>query len=263
MFSQERRDAIRKIVRERQRLNFSELQEAVPASPATLRRDLDALERKGHVIRTHGGVLDPAYVRAEPSFAERAGRYQAAKKLIAQRAASLVPPGASVYVDAGSTCLEAGRQLAARGDVRLVTHSASLVAVALHGQSELLCVGGDLRKVSGAFIGGAAVGMMRELRVQVAFIGASGLHPVEGASTTELSEADMKRAIIARAARIVLLADRSKWDVPSTVRFAAWSEFDDWITDLPPGEESVARLQAHGLTLHGVGAGHQGDEETG
>lgn len=250
MFAQERRQAIRKIVQERRRLNFAELQALVPVSPATLRRDLDALERAGAIIRTHGGVLDPAYVRAEPSFEERAVRYQSAKKLIAACAAALVPPGASVFVDAGSTCLEAGRRLAARGDVRLVTHSASLVAVALHGESELLCIGGDLRKVSGAFTGGAALGSLRELRVQVAFIGASGLHPVEGASTTELSEADMKRAIIARASRIVLLADRSKWERPSTVRFAAWSDFDDWITDLPPGPAAVARVQAAGMVLH-------------
>ena len=153
-------------------------------------------------------------------------------------------------MDAGSTCLEIGRRLAARGDVRLVTHSAALVAAALHGKSELLCVGGELRKVSGAFTGGAALGALRELRVQVAFIGASGLHLVEGASTTELSEANMKRAIIARAARVVLLADRSKWERPSTVRFAHWHEFTDWVTDLPPGPESLARVQGAGMALH-------------
>jgi DeoR family fructose operon transcriptional repressor len=253
MFSQERQSTIRKIVRERHRLNFAELQTLVPASPATLRRDLDALERVGHIIRTHGGVLDPAYVRVEPSFAERAGRHQAAKKLIAAHAIGLVPTGASVFVDAGSTCLEAGRQLAARGDVRLVTHSASLVAAALHGQSELLCIGGDLRKLSGAFTGGTALGVLRELRVQVAFIGASGLHPGEGASTTELSEADMKQEIIARATRVVLLADRSKWKNPSTVRFAGWNDFDDWITDLPPGPAAIARLRAGGTTVHKAG----------
>ena len=250
IFSQERHQAIHRIVQERRRIKFAELQALIPASPATLRRDLDALERAGAVIRTHGGVLDPAYVRAEPSFEERAERHQGAKKLIAARAAALVPPGTSVFVDAGSTCLEAGRLLAARGDVRLVTHSAALVAAALHGKSELLCIGGDLRKVSGAFTGGEALGAMRELRVQVAFIGASGVHLVEGASTTELSEAHMKRAIIARAARTVLLADRSKWDRPSTVRFADWSDFDDWITDLPPGAEAIARVSAAGLVLH-------------
>ena len=250
MFSQERRNAIRKLVQERHRLSFAELQTLVPASPATLRRDLDALERAGMVIRTHGGVLDPAYVRAEPSFTERVGRYQGAKKLIAVCAAALVPSGASVFVDAGSTCLEVGRRLAARGDVRLVTHSAALVSVALHGNSELLCIGGDLRKVSGAFTGGVALGAMRELRVQMAFIGASGLHLVEGASTTELSEADMKRSIISHAARTVLVADRSKWDQPSLVRFANWSDFDDWVTDLPPGPESIARVQATGMVLH-------------
>ena len=252
MFSQERHNVIREIVRERRRINFAELQALIPASPATLRRDLDALERAGAVIRTHGGVLDPGYVRAEPSFEERAVRDQAAKKLIAVRAAELVPPGTNVFVDAGSTCLEAGRRLAARGDVRLVTHSAALVAAALHGASELLCIGGELRRVSGAFTGGEALGAMRELRVQVALVGASGLHPAEGASTTELSEAQMKRAIIARASRVILLADHGKWDRPSTVRFADWNDFDDWITDQTLGTKAIAHLRAAGVSLHQV-----------
>lgn len=250
MFSQERRHAILTLVQERRRLEFTELEALVPASPATIRRDLDALARAGAIIRTHGGVLDPASVRAEASFEERAVRHQAAKKLIGARAADLVPSGANVFVDAGSTCLEAGRHLAARGDVRLVTHSAALVATALHGKSRLVCIGGELREASGAFVGGETLGAMRELHVQIAFIGASGLHAEEGASTTELPEAGMKQMIIARAARVVLLADRSKWQRPSTVRFALWRDFNDWVTDEPPGPDAVARLQAAGVTVH-------------
>ena len=63
--------------------------------------------------------------------------------------------------------------------------------------------------------------------MQVAFVGASGMHLKEVASTTELPEANMKRTIITRSARTVMLADHSKWERPSTVRFADWSDFDD------------------------------------
>ncbi len=252
MFLQERQNEIVRLVREHRRLSFGELQALVPGSPATLRRDLSVLAAAGVVIRTHGGVLDPAYIRSEPSFDERLQRYSYEKKRLAALAAELVPPGASVYVDAGSTCLELGRILAARGDVRLVTHSAALVGVALHGQSELLCIGGDLRKVSGAFTGGSALGALRGLRTDLAFLGASGLHPTEGASTTELSEAEMKRTIIRRAAWSVLLADSSKWDSPSTVQFAVWKDFDDWVTDAPARGAS-GFLRRAGVRVHCAG----------
>ena len=251
MFSTERRRLIRQIVQERRRLTFVELQALVPpCSAATLRRDLEELERAGALIRTHGGMLDPALVRAEPSFDERVGRDRVAKKLIAEAAARLVPPGASVFVDAGSTCLEAGRLLAARGDVRIVTHSAALVGAALHGQAGLLCIGGELRKVSGAFTGGATLGALKQLRVEVALVGASGLHRTEGAWTTELSEAEIKRTAIARAGRTILLADVSKWEKPSTVHFADWEACDDWVTDLPPAPSDTGRLAAVGTKIH-------------
>ncbi len=250
---QERQNEIVRLVREHRRLSFGELEALVPGSPATLRRDLQVLAAAGVIIRTHGGVLDPGYIRSEPSFDERIQRCSYEKKRMAALAAEMVPPGASVYVDAGSTCLEVGRLLAARGDVRLVTHSAALVGVALHGGAELLCIGGDLRKVSGAFTGGKALGALQGLRTDIAFIGASGLHPTEGASTTELSEAEMKRTIIRRAGWSILLADGSKWDSPSTVQFAGWQDFGDWVTDAPV-RGAARSLRRAGVKVHFAGS---------
>lgn len=249
MFAQERQNAIKQIVREHRRLNFAELQELVKVSPATLRRDLTDLEKTGEIIRVHGGVLDPAYVRAEVSFDERLLRNNAAKKAIASAAAALVPPGSSVFVDAGSTCLEAGRVLLSRKDVRLVSHSVALTAISLHGQADFLCIGGELRRVSGALVGGGALGALSRLRVDIAFLGTSGMTR-EGCSTTELSEAEMKRAILERATRRVILADATKWPVASTVEFAPWSEINDLVLDkaLPP--KGANGLRQHGTMIH-------------
>jgi len=250
MFAQERKNAIRKLVRQHRRLGFAELQERVKVSPATLRRDLGELEAAGEVIRVHGGVLDPAYVRDEVSLDERVLRHGAAKLAIAAAAAALVPPGATVLVDAGSTCLEAGKALLGRKDIRLVTHSVALLEAALRGEAPVLCLGGELRRVSGALTGGGALGALDAVRADIAFVGASGLDPAEGGSTTELSEAETKRAFLARAKRAVLLADGSKWGAPSTVRFAPWSAFSDWVTDAPPAPAEAKALKAAGVAIH-------------
>lgn len=249
MFAQERHNAIKKIVREHRRLNFTDLQALVDVSPATLRRDLTDLEKAGEVIRVHGGVLDPSYVRSEISFDERLLRNSAAKKAIACRVSSLIPPGASVFVDAGSTCLEAGKVLLGRKDIRIITHSVALIAASLHGQAELLCIGGELRRVSGALVGGSALGALSVIHADFALLGASGMDG-EGCSTTELSEAEMKRAILEHSGRRVLLADSSKWQETSTVRFAKWAEFGDWVTDrnVPPKDGKA--LKALGIAIH-------------
>ena len=114
MFAQERLKAISKVVRERRRMTFAELQAVIPASPATIRRDLGELEESGELIRVHGGVMDTRYVRSEITFDERMLRNVPAKRAIAALAARLIPSGASVLIDAGTTCLEAGKALFGR-----------------------------------------------------------------------------------------------------------------------------------------------------
>ena len=250
MFARERHHAIIQIVRQHRRMEFADLQRLVPVTPATLRRDLAGLERAGKILRVHGGVLDPAYARSEISFDERLLKNSAAKKTIAATAAALIPPGASVLVDAGSTCLEAGKALLGRKDVRIITHSVALVTAGLHGEADILCLGGQLRKVSSALTGTEALGSLENLHADWAFIGASGLHPTAGCSTTELSEAGIKNALLARATHKVLLADLSKWNQQSTVRFADWKDFAHWVTDLPPEPREKKSLIAQGLTIH-------------
>lgn len=249
MFAQERHTAIKKIVREHRRLSFAELQGMIDVSPATLRRDLTDLEKSGEILRVHGGVLDPAYVRSEISFDDRVLRKHTAKKTIAAKAASLIPPGSSVFIDAGSTCLEAGKALLGRKDVRIITHSIALVGISMHGQAEFLCIGGELRRVSGALIGGAALGALSCIHADYALLGASGLDP-QGCYTTEVTEAEMKRAILGRCRHKLLLVDGSKWNQPSTIHFANWDDIDGWVTEEKIPAREARPLREKGVEIH-------------
>lgn len=251
MFAQERHSVIRKIIRENQRINFADLQRLIPVSPATLRRDLTELEQAGDLIRVHGGVLDPAFARSEISFDDRLQRNHSAKRSIATEAANLIPAGASVFVDAGSTCLEAGKILLRRTDVRVITNSVALVAAAFHAEANVLCIGGELRKVSGALVGAKALGALENLHADFSLIGTSGLN-AEGCWTTELTEAETKQIFINRSSRRVLLADSTKWNSTNTVRFATWKDIDDWVTDQSPARP-VLEWQQHGVTVHWPG----------
>ena len=233
MFAQERHNSIRKIVREKQRLSFAELQNLFRVSPATLRRDLSELERAGDLIRVHGGVLDPLYARAEISFDERQQRHNTEKKSIAAKANELISAGSSVFIDAGSTCLEAGKLLMRRADIRLITHSVALVAACSHAEANIICIGGELRKVSGALVGGPALNAFANLQFDFALIGATGLNS-EGGWTTEFTETEIKKSIITRAKRRIILADQSKWQAPGTVLFSKWDDINDWVIDRLP-----------------------------
>src|SRR5688500_15406985 len=78
-------------------------------SPATLRRDLTQLEADGKLVRTHGGVMHPALLRGEPDFSAKSASQIAAKKQIALQVTAAIPDRIAVFIDGGTTCIEAAK----------------------------------------------------------------------------------------------------------------------------------------------------------
>jgi len=253
MFTHERHRLIARLLARHQRMTVRAIGEQLAISPATLRRDLVKMEAQGHLVRVHGGVVHPGELRGEPSFSLKSRKAVEAKRAIAAAAAGEVPEGASVFLDSGTTCLEVGRRLLARGDLRLITNSVPLLHEAAAAGVAVLATGGELRPISGALTGPLGEEWLRRFSIDRAFLGASGLTP-EGPTTTELSEAAIKERIMERAALSVLVADASKWGASAPIRFGAWDGFSRWITsdDLP---EAVAASWRHGTEIVRVAPG--------
>jgi DeoR/GlpR family transcriptional regulator of sugar metabolism len=213
-----------------------------------LQRDLRELEERGQIIRVHGGVMHPQYLSGESTLVRRGGQKAEAKRRIGAAAVAHIPSNATVLIDAGTTCLEAARLLLLRGDIRIFTHSVPVLAAAIDmdAAARVVSLGGQLRNVSGALVGGEAQQGLKRLRCDYALIAASGLHAEDGLSTTELHEAGVKNLMIERAKNRILLADRSKCDQPAAYAFSTWAAVDRWIVDEnPPGpyRKSVSKFE--------------------
>jgi DeoR/GlpR family transcriptional regulator of sugar metabolism len=249
MIVQERHEAILRVLRRKPRIELPRLQRELRVSRSTLRRDLLELEHLGEVVRVRGGVVHAEFYKGEPTFERRRGRRVEEKRAIAVLAAGLVGENAAVYVDAGTTCLEVGRLLLKRADLRLFTHSIRLVADATDAEAPIVCVGGEYRRVSDALVGGLTASWLKQLRFDVAFVAASGLD-ADGCSTTEMTETIVKQEVLRRSARRILLADSEKWDCPSAVRFDDWSNIDDWVTDSGLPADARAAIRGKNVALH-------------
>lgn len=250
MFAQERQHQIVALLETEQRLGLDALQQAFGVSAATLRRDLTHLQRIGKLVRTHGGVTHASFGAGEPAFERKVRTAAGAKAKIAATADRLVPANATLFVDAGTTTLELGRMLLARDDLTIFTNSLPLLNERRVGRSSLIAIGGELREISRAFVGSLAMDWLKHLRFDFAFVGASGLDANDGASTTELMEAAIKKEAIARARRAVLLADASKWDKAAPIRFGAWKDFSDLVTDGRPARGEREALNRARVELH-------------
>lgn len=247
MFAPERHRAIETIVRQRGRLTVSELARHLGASGITIRRDLRLLEAAGKVVRAHGGVLHPEFLETEPGFERKAVDAVQAKMALAKAVAAELPERGQVFLDAGTTCLEVARQVLDRRDLTIVTNSIPLLQLGTKAKARVVGVGGEVRAVSLALVGGLALDWLRGLRFDVAVLAASGLDAKEGASTTELSEAAVKQMAAARATKRVLVSHAAKWNKPAAVAFAGWEQFQLFVTDARLTAPEKAHLRRAGV----------------
>lgn len=133
-----RQQKIMRLVRRAESVSVAELVELLDASPATVRRDVIQLEEAGKIVRTHGAIMDRRRLSGEPSFSVKRQRIPEVKRRIGAAVAEQIRPGASVFIDAGTTCLEAGLILLQRGGAHNLHEFAAL---ALSRRKRVQCPG--------------------------------------------------------------------------------------------------------------------------
>ena len=253
MLALERHRQILRILGERGRVTAGEICSRLGVSAATSRRDFTEISGAGLATRARGALLPHDFSLVEPPYPRKTERAVTAKVRLGRAAAGLVPEVGTVFVDAGTTCLEVGRALLDRPALRIYTNSVPLLALAGDARATLSAIGGEVRPMSLAMTGGLAQTWLENLRFDAAVLGASGLEVASGASTTEVAEAAVKAEALRRSRRRILVAHAEKWGHPSALCFAPWSSFTDLVTDrvLSPDERvalSSAQVRVHAVS---------------
>jgi len=249
MYATERHEQIELLLAAQGRVSVVELADRFDVTTETIRRDLDHLESAGALRRVHGGAVgrERASTR-EPSLAERLEHHGGAKTAIGARALDVLGEdfSGSVFLDAGTTTAAVAAALAPRlmaERIEVVTHSLTLGhALAGVPGASLSLIGGRVRGLTAAAVGADTVRAIGALRPDVAFIGTNGLSAVFGLSTPDPDEAAVKRAIVASARRVVVVADAEKFGVELLVGFAPLEAIDVLVTDTAPDAELASAL---------------------
>jgi DeoR family fructose operon transcriptional repressor len=249
VYAVERRQEIASLIEERGRGDVTELATRFGVTPETIRRDLTELEQRRFLRRVHGGAISIHRFRSEPAIAEKAAAMATEKAAIAEAALSFVPDFGSVLLDAGTSTLALARIFPDR-ELTAFTHS---VAIALELASRrdlrIYVIGGRLRTRTLANVDDWALRQLAALRVEVAFVGTNGFSAERGLSTPDPSEAAVKHAICLAGAQTVVLADHTKLDEESAVRFAAIDEFDVLVSDRGLAEPDRRALDEAGVEV--------------
>jgi DeoR/GlpR family transcriptional regulator of sugar metabolism len=237
-------------------VRVSDLMRELDVSDMTVRRDLEALEAQGHLVKVHGGAtLLPESASHEPGFDTKRTLEHDAKLAIARAAAEMVEPGMAVAISAGSTTYEVSRRLADIPRLTIVTNSVPAAEVLYHGSrnDQTIILTGGVRTLSDALVGPVAVSALNALNVDLVFLGVHGMHQRAGFTTPNMLEAETNRALIKTGGRLVVTADHTKWGVTGISTIASLGEADVVISDdaLDAEARKVVSEQVGRLVLAG------------
>ena len=252
MLAAARHSAILAEVQRERIVRVADLAKMLGVSLMTVRRDIEALDAAGAVEKIHGGAKLPGGASThEPGFELKVTQLKDEKMAIAQEAAAQVREGMAVGLSAGTTTWALAQLLAAGPRITVVTNSVRIADVFHQSSSPstVILTGGE-RTPSDALVGPLATSSLRQLHLDVLFLGVHGVDADAGFTTPNVLEAETDRAFVSAARRVVVLADHTKWGTLGISTIASLEDADELISDdLLGGEarrilgERVGRLR--------------------
>lgn len=229
----DRRNRIAELVTSEGSITFAQLKEAFPSvSEMTLRTDLKALDDERRIVRVHGGAKSVSFaVGTDDLFARRVMRNTSAKHNIALKAAALIRPDTTIFIDSGSTTTAMASVIP---DVRLLVFTNSVTVASELARLEkvtTMLVGGRLNRESMCTCGGSAIERVSALSFDQLFLGVTGYERGRGFACGLDDEAVLKRTVLSRSDESFALMDSGKEGRHSTFPICTLDQVDAVISD--------------------------------
>jgi DeoR family transcriptional regulator of aga operon len=239
-------------------VSVADLVQQLNTSPATVRRALRSLERKGLLRRTHGGAvpLEPSLYepfRHVSSFQEQEKQRTLEKRQIGLAAADLVADGDTIAIGAGTTATQVARSIRHRKGITVVTNAINIAMELSHRDDlKVMVTGGWVSGSWFALVGPGAIHSAGEMFVDKAFIGVDGAHAQRGLTTNYPDQAAIHRAMVKQARRTIVVADHRKLGVVGTALICPIADVQTLITDRGAADEALAPFLAAGIDVQRV-----------
>jgi DeoR/GlpR family transcriptional regulator of sugar metabolism len=248
MQAEERQTRIEEHLNRVEFASLDELAELVDASPSTVRRDLQVLEGRGPIRRTHGGARLVAPRSDEFVFTTREMHQLAEKERIGRACADLIGPNQSLILDAGTTVFHVARHLEPKAP-QVITNSLPVANLfAANPRVEVVLSGGVIYPRIGVLVGPIAVEAFSRMHADVAIMGSGGI-TMDGVTNSHGLLIDIQRAMIAAVGKVILCLDHTKFGRKSVSYLCPLDDIDVVVTDHQAPKELLDGLRSHGIEL--------------
>jgi len=224
-------------------------------SPSTIRRDLNQLHDQQLVTRTRGGAVATT-VSYDLPIRYRSARRHAEKTRIGSAAAKLVPQGAIVGLNGGTTTTEVARALAERATdddadpTTIVTNAINIAGeLTVRRHVKLVVTGGVARPQSFELTGSLAAATLSQVDLDIAILGVDAFDPHTGAKAADEEEASINKLMAERAKTLIIVADSSKLSARAFARICPVERVDHLVIDGGASREDLAAIREAGVNV--------------
>ncbi|MDO5563941.1 MAG: DeoR/GlpR family DNA-binding transcription regulator [Eubacteriales bacterium] len=219
-------------------------------SDMTIRRDLEALDEMGLIVRVHGGAksLD-AIIQSDEKYAKRAVSHLEEKNLIAKKALRYVNAGSTIFLDSGTSLYALSKILP---DLPMLIFTGNLFAVvelSKLSKPTIEFLGGRFNSQSMCIDGERSFDYLKDININVAFLGSTSYDESSGFSCGEECGYKLKRKIMENASTTIILMDSSKIGFTSAYSFARLEEVDIVISDDNLPKNIAEKMRNKGVSV--------------
>lgn len=251
MLQAERRAYIIEYMKKEGKVVIEDLAKDIDVSPMTIRRDLDYLEQKDKIIRTHGGAVPVESLHEEISYKHKKEIQIEEKRKIAEYASGLIKEGQTIILDAGTTTMEIAKEITYFKNINVIT--TDLLTAAYLSKSKdikVYCTGGIVQNEIGACIGTKAEEFLSDIYADIAFIGASTIDLYRGITSPTMEKAIIKKKMIKASDKTILVADSTKFGKKGFSKVCALKELDLIVTDNGLDQNLTREIKKQEINIH-------------
>jgi DeoR/GlpR family transcriptional regulator of sugar metabolism len=251
MLSDERRQQIIDLLKEKKFVGVPELASTFYTSEATIRRDLDKLKKSGVLKRTYGGAVLIEGLDSDIPLILREDERTEEKIKIASLASKLINADDVIIIDSSSTCAKMVTFLNLNKPKTIITNSpkTALSLAKSYNDINIYSTGGFLRSSSVSYVGESARNMVSGLYVDTLFFSCVGASILIGLTDSSEEEAELKRTMLKHSKKKAVLLDSKKFEQNAFAKICDYSEIDYLICEKELDQEWIDHLVKSNVTI--------------
>lgn len=231
MYKIERQEKILQYINKQERASVVELSEMFGVSKVTIRSDIDELESKGLLNKTHGGAVSKEIgLSSEIPYDIKNKSKIKEKNLIAMEAAKFIKKKDIIILDSGSTTFRLVEVLP--DGITVITPDILIAFEIIKSKKDIQVVmpGGTSDPLY-TLQGIETVRFFENVHADKIFLGCDGVDPEFGVSESSREYAAVKRCMIEASGQVILMTDSSKFHFKRAAKVCGLKKIDAFITD--------------------------------